>query len=99
MIVYFFRWRLHSGAEERFRQGWSEMTRGLLEQGSQGSALFRAHDGSWCGIARWPDKAVRDAAQSGPELASARALMADAIEEVVEVLELSEDLNLWAPYP
>jgi hypothetical protein len=60
--------------------------------------LFRADDGTWCGIARWPDRETREAAPRSPELHQAGACMAAAIELHVETLELTEDLNLWTAY-
>lgn len=77
---------------------WTTATEALLEEGSDGSALFKADDGTWCGIARWPDAAARTRAMSATNLHSARVGM-DAAGELVEMLQLTEELNLWAPYP
>jgi hypothetical protein len=98
MIVYFYRWRLRPGQEDAFKTAWATVTAALRRNGSDGSALFRASDGTWCGIARWPNREARETAASMLELGSARAAMADAIEQQVETLELTEELNLWAPY-
>jgi quinol monooxygenase YgiN len=98
MIVYFYRWRLRPGREADFKAAWATVTAGLRQAGSEGSALFHASDGTWCGIARWPNREAREAAPDLPELKSASAAMADAIEQHVETLELSEALNLWAAY-
>jgi hypothetical protein len=98
MVVYFYRWRLRPGREADFKAAWATVTGALREAGSEGSALFHASDGSWCGIARWPNRKAREAAFNLPGLDSASAAMADAIERHVETLELTEELNLWAVY-
>jgi len=97
MLVYFFQWRLKPGLETQFEQAWAEVTRELLTQGSHGSALFDAPDGTVCGIARWPDLATRQAASARDE--DARRRMNEAIEETLQAVPLSERLNLWAPFP
>lgn len=98
MIVYFFRWRVRPDREHDFRSSWAEVTRALRAEGSEGSALFRAKDGTWCGIARWPDATTRERAMAAVDLTAYRNIM-QASSEVVEVAELDEELNLWAPYP
>jgi hypothetical protein len=60
--------------------------------------LFRAADGTWCGIARWPNRDARENAPRFPEVEIARIAMAESIEEEFEALELTEDMNLWAAY-
>jgi hypothetical protein len=99
MVVYFFRWRVRADREDDFRSSWAEVTRALRAEGSDGSALFRARDGTWCGIARWPDAACRERAMAAVDLTAQRNIMQASTEEVVEMLELTEELNLWAPYP
>jgi len=98
MIVYLYRWRLRPGRENDFKTAWATVTAALRQAGSDGSALFRASDGTWCGIARWPNREARDSVPDMPELELAQAAMADAIEQQVETLELTEELNLWAAY-
>jgi hypothetical protein len=98
MVVYFYRWRLRPGREADFTAAWATVTAALRQAGSDGSALFHASDRTWCGIARWPDRGARETASSLPGLESASAAMADAIEQHVETLELTEELNLWAAY-
>lgn len=98
MIVYVYRWLLLPGREDDFKIAWATVTAGLRKAGSEGSALFRAADGTWCGVARWPSKQAREAARDMPELADAQAAMTAAIEQHVETLELTEELNLWAAY-
>jgi hypothetical protein len=98
MIVYFYRWRLRPGRETDFKAAWATVTAALRQTGSDGSALFHASDGTWCGIARWPNREARETALNLLELESASAAMADAVEQHVETLELTEELNLWAAY-
>jgi hypothetical protein len=98
MVIYFYRWRLHPGREGDFKAAWATVTAALRNAGSEGSALFRASDGTWCGVARWPNREAREMALNLPGLEGASAAMADAIEQHVETLELTEALNLWAPY-
>ena len=98
MIVYFFRWRVRTDREDDFRSSWAEVTRVLRAKGSGGSALFRAADGTWCGIARWPDAMSRERAMAEVDLTSQRNIM-QASSELIEVLHLNEELNLWAAYP
>lgn len=98
MIIYLYRWRLHPGREDDFKAAWATVTAALREAGSEGSALFRASDGTWCGIARWPNRGAREAASNLPGLEGASAAMADATLQHVETLELTEALNLWAAF-
>ena len=90
-----FHWRLKPGREADFTQAWEEATLALREQGSLGSTLFEASDGSVYALARWPDKAARDAAAGGDALAHPRAAMADAIAESFPPVELAERINHW----
>jgi len=90
-----FRWKVKKGRERAFAAAWEEVTRDLLAQNSRGSVLFRAGDGTFCAIARWPDVQTREAANIDMRVIGARAAMAEAIEESLEVLELNEVINLW----
>jgi hypothetical protein len=98
MIVYFYRWHLKPGREADFKAAWATVTAALRGAGSDGSALFQASDGTWCGIARWPNREAREAALGLPGLEHASAAMAGAIQRHIETLELTEALNLWAAY-
>lgn len=97
MLVYFFQWRLRPGLESQFQDAWAEVTRDLLAQGSHGSALFDGPDGTVCALARWPDRATRQAATARDD--DARRRMHEAIAETLQTLPLDERLNLWAAFP
>ncbi len=101
MVVFVYRWRLKPGAEEAFREAWEEATKALLALGSGGSALFQAQDGSFFGIARWPDGATRTAAFAARvgEPSGAGARMADCIAEAFDALELTTVADLWTALP
>ena len=101
MFVAVYRWRLKPGLEEQFRRGWCRITELARERcGSGGSALFRAADGSWVAIARWPDRAAREACfAEGPLDLQAAALMNDAIAERLPELELEAVDDLWTSIP
>ena len=65
--------------------------------GSGGSALFRADDGTYVAIARWPDRETRDrCAVSDPDAAAA---MRDCIETRFPEERLTAVEDLWAPFP
>jgi heme-degrading monooxygenase HmoA len=101
MFVAVYRWRLKPGMEEQFRQGWRQITQLAREgHGSHGSCLFKAADGTWVGIARWPDREARAAFfAQGSRAPEASALMREATLERLEDMELEEVDNLWAPFP
>ena len=101
MVVFVYRWRLKPGSEETFRAAWEEATKALLALGSGGSALFRAQDGTFWGIARWPDSETRAAAFATRvgEPSDAGARMADCIAETYDALELTTVADLWTALP
>ena len=52
-----YRWRLHAGMEEQFRQAWEAVTVGFkAERGALGSRLHLGDDGTWIAYAQWPDR-------------------------------------------
>jgi heme-degrading monooxygenase HmoA len=101
MFVAVYRWKLKPGHEASFQAGWERITLLAREQcGSGGSALFRDKEGTWVGIARWPDRAAREACFSkGPLDAEASAAMKNAVAEVLPDMELDAVSNLWADLP
>lgn len=99
MFVLFFRWRLHPDRREQFMQAWPKVTRALLGQGSHGSVLFDGPEGTVCAIARWPDRATRDASSARAVVPEAWSRMRDAIAEELAAYELTDIINLWAPFP
>ena len=62
MLTTFFRWQVDANNRLEFKSAWADLTEALKAQGSLGSALFQGSDGSFCALARWPDKKTRDAA-------------------------------------
>lgn len=99
MFVAIYRWRLHPGQEEVFREGWRRITELACGRcGSGGSALFRDRDGTWVAIARWPSREARERCFAGGSLdAEASALMRAATAAKLPDLELEGDTDLWRP--
>ena len=95
MLTVFFQWRLHPGHEVWFRQSWEQVTRLLLDRGSLGSALFAGPEGTLCAIARWPDRATRDAAMRDFDRPELSATMRSAIAETLATIDMDEEINLW----
>ncbi len=91
MVVYFYRWKIKSGQETQFQEGWELITRELREKcGSLGSRLHKGNDGLFYGYAQWPDRESRQNAElTGSEVTRARMLMKDATEHSFPDVELS----------
>lgn len=52
-----YRFKVHTGAEESFRQGWERLTEAIRDKrGGLGSRLHLADDGWWVAYAQWPDR-------------------------------------------
>ncbi|MFB0629646.1 GNAT family N-acetyltransferase [Streptomyces sp. AB3(2024)] len=61
MFAVVYRWRLHEGKEQQFKDGWRRVTAAIHARcGSYGSRLHRADDGTWVAYARWPDAESRE---------------------------------------
>jgi heme-degrading monooxygenase HmoA len=59
MFVVIYRWRVISGLEAQFEEGWAAGTaRIAAEFGGWGSRLHRAEDGAYIAYAQWPDEAT-----------------------------------------
>ena len=98
MILIVYRWRLKPDHEASFHEGWRLATeRGLADFGSGGSALCKLDDGTWMGVARWPDRASLERFRAGPADPKAFSLMADAVAESFPPLESEVVDDLWAP--
>lgn len=99
MFVVIYRWRLKPDFEDQFGRDWRDATIEAREKyGSGGSSLFRAEDGTYVAIARWPDRESRErffARRDRTPALSER--MAAAIEETFPALELETVHDLWAP--
>ncbi|WP_445178067.1 hypothetical protein [Pseudomonas sp. McL0111] len=72
-IAVLYRWKLHAGKEEAFKEAWTSVSEQLIQRGSLGSRLHRAADGLWYSYAAWPSIAHRDEAFNREPL-DARAL-------------------------
>jgi hypothetical protein len=98
MFVAVYRWRLDPAREDAFREGWARITRLARERcGSGGSALFRAADGTWVAIARWPTRGDRERCFAAGSLdPEATATMRSAVVETFPDLELEAVDDLWA---
>ncbi len=97
MIAILYQWRIREGCMAQFRQDWAAITEVLVEQGSHGSALFDAPDGSVVAIARWPDLATRMASSGRTARPVEYARMIAAVETELQELILDETLNKWLP--
>ncbi len=99
MFVAIYRWQLHPGQEEAFREGWRRVTElARCHCGSGGSALFRDGDGTWVAIARWASREARERCFAGGPLdAGASAQMLAATVGRLPDIELDGDTDLWGP--
>jgi hypothetical protein len=96
-IAVLYRWKLHSGKEDAFKQAWALLSEQLIQRGSLGSRLHRGADGWWYSYAAWPSVASRDEAFNREPLDAGaltimRAAVAESCPEVV--LEPLVDLLL-----
>ncbi len=98
-IATFFQWHIKPGQHEVFQSAWTEVTRRLLEHGSLGSALFVGPEGTYCALARWPDKVTRDAAFAANSKLDVAAVMRAALSETVQQFDMDEAVNLWSLLP
>ena len=96
MFVVMYRWRLKSGKEESFREGWERITRlAYARCGSAGSALLTGDDGVWCAVARWPSREAREACFAQALDDEASAMMREAVAERLPDIEMDMVLDLW----
>jgi hypothetical protein len=95
MIVTLFEWMIPQGRESEFREIWNEGTQLLLREGSLGSALFVGDDGHFRALARWPDRATRDAAFARTKNEPVFVRMRDCIEATLCREDADEIANLW----
>ena len=59
MFIAVYRWKVKSGLEDQFREGWRRGTVAIKRQhGSFGSRLHRTREGDFVGYAQWPSEAV-----------------------------------------
>lgn len=96
MFIAIYRWRLKSGCEDRFKEGWTRRTQELSRvAGSLGSRLHRAEDGTWLAYAQWPDRTTWEAAWQKPVAdEEARTMMRDSIEQSFDDTYLTVEADL-----
>lgn len=97
MFVAVYRWRLKPGSEEAFAAAWRDVTLAAQPYGSGGSALFKADDGTWAAIARWPDRKSRTQFFEARSQDHDDSAMWDAVAERFPPLELQMVDDLWKP--
>ncbi len=76
-----YRWRIHPGMEDDFIAAWTEVTKSLVHEGSFGSRLHLADDGTYVGYAQWPDADTRGRAFSRLAVEGVMATMTNATAE------------------
>lgn len=101
MFVAVYRMRLNPGHEDQYGRDWHDATQVAIDRyGSGGSALFKADDGTWVAIARWPDREARQRFFERPDIDPVvRTRQTEAIAERLPTLELDCVDNLWNPLP
>ena len=97
-FVVVYRWRIKPGRESDFARLWEAVTlaiRSGCESG--GSALFRDEDGTYVGIARWPDRETREqcSAASPDDLEAMR----DCVEQRYPEQHLDLMMDHWTTSP
>ena len=91
----FFQWTVHSGRDAEFVEIWNEGTALLVAEGSLGSALFRGQDGRFSALARWPDRATRDAGFARVADHEVFVRMRECVSETNRCDDTDEVSNLW----
>jgi len=96
-----YRWRLHPGQEESFRQGWAGLTHHIARNlGGLGSRLHRLGDGTYAAYAQWPSRELWQAAQDHtpeqphPQVQEWQQQMRQAVAETLPTttMDVAEDL-------
>lgn len=95
MFATFFQWTVHAGRDEEFVAIWNEGTALLLGEGSLGSALYRGDDGRFSALARWPDRATRDAAFDRLRDHKVFERMRECVRETDRRDDTDEVSNMW----
>lgn len=96
MFSVIYKWKLKSGSEETFTEGWKKITELFYNQyNSKGSRLHKAEDGYYIAYAQWKKKEDWEADKKLSELDKTyMKMMSDSIEESFEpvLLEVLEDM-------
>ena len=95
-LCVIYRFRLKPGAEQQFVDGWSAVTRGLVQhRGGLGSRLHGGPDGIWYAYAQWPSADARREAFEQPAVdPDARDRMREAIDEELPEIVLDPVVDL-----
>jgi quinol monooxygenase YgiN len=90
-LAVIYRWSLHPGKEEQFRQAWERATELYIRShGALGSRLHQSEDGTWVAYAQWPSRAAWEQAHAlGSPDAEAARQMRDAEADVFPPLLLT----------
>ena len=94
-LATYFEWEIKLGGEEASVAAWAAATRHLLDHGSNGSALFRTDAGNFAAVARWPDRATRDAGFATASFPDTANGMSAQIIRTVHRIDLEGVLDLW----
>lgn len=91
-----YRFRLHAGAEEAFKEGWRRLTEEIRDcRSGLGSRLHLGNDGWWYAYAQWPDRATWERSQEmQAQDAEAVQLMTGAIDERKPPILLEPEIDL-----
>ena len=95
----YFEWEIRQGWEAAFTAAWEVATRVLLTRDSHGSALFRTDAGNFAALARWPDRATRDAAFAEATFPSEAMSMGREIVRTIHRIDLEGIFDLWICTP
>jgi heme-degrading monooxygenase HmoA len=98
MFNVIYRWKIHPGKEDQFREAWVEATRLICaHRGGLGSRLHRCADGRFLAYAQWLDEQTWERADDTPlPENTAIARMKDAIasqEEPIRMTQLEDLLD------
>ena len=93
MFAVIYPWRLKSGMEGQFADGWDRVTRAIHQTcGSYGSRLHRCDDGMWLAYARWPDETAQQDCEHWES--EGLRLMQEAAEALVETIRCEVVVDL-----
>jgi hypothetical protein len=98
MYIVLYQWRVKTGKEEQFREGWRRVTEAIYQAfGSLGSRLHKIEGGPWVAYAQWPSKEHFEQAQQKDILIdeAGYSMMKDSIEpgseEMTLCMEVTDD--------
>ena len=81
MFIALYRWKLKTGQEKRFQEGWRRITEKIYRKnGSLGSRLHKAEDGTWVAYAQWTNKETWESRSNALTDLEALAMFRESIE-------------------